>query len=133
MSEQELFEELSARLPYGVKVDVAGAVCTLNGVYKDYKGVWRIIADCEEGRHYDIPLDNCKMYLRPLETMTDKEREDANSLAKRSLCRHIKHGVGLILRNVPHISRYLYKHHLDVNRLIEQGDAFKAPEGMYKF
>ena len=134
MSEQELFEELSARLPYGVKVDVLGVECTLSGVYKDYKGVWRIVADCEEGRNYDTPLDNCKMYLRPTKKMTDREKGEAKSIGKSCIYHpSIKSGIKLLAWNVVKIPKFIYKHHLDVNGLIEQGDAYEAPEDMYKF
>ena len=135
MSEKELFEELSARLPYGVKVDVLGEPCVVKGAYIDDYGNYRLFTDCDEaGKHNDVPLDACKMYLRPLKTMTDKEREEANSLAKRSLYRpSLKHRIGLLINNVPHISRYFYKHHLDVNGLTKQGLAYEAPEEMYKF
>lgn len=135
MSEKELFEELSARLPYGVKVDVLGEPCEVKGAYIDDYGNYRLFTDCDEkGKHNDVPLETCKMYLRPLKAMNDEEKKAVRNIANSTLYRpSIRYGVKLILWKLPKISRFYYEHHLDVNRLIEQGDAYEASEEMYKF
>lgn len=134
--ERLIFEELSARLPYGVKVDVLGEPCVVRGAYIDDYGNYRLFTECGEvGKHNDLPIEACKMYLRPLESMTDRERDEGRLLVKSSIYYHPKHitPVKFIIKNVVKIPKFFYEHHLDVNKLTEQNLALEATEKMYKF
>ena len=129
---QLLLKDLSARLPYGVKI---------SRVVEDYISEPRIprtinIDGCivieNEPFNDGIPdvdywyICEVKPYLRPMSSMTEDEMEEWNS--------YVAVPDGKSLRRTPYCIKYidwLLEHHFDYRRLIEKGLALEAPEGMY--
>ena len=133
-----LLKDLSARLPYGVKVynttfkkptilygKISSDVFLMEETYTS------VGADGDDfgsfnKRHYTGCVDFIKPYLRPMSSMTEEERTEFSALA-----------VGTHLFKGPLIPSYrtldwLNKHHFDYRGLIEKGLALEAPKGMYK-
>lgn len=130
---QLLLKDLSARLPYGVKIELMpvtrGKCTTLTPIIlRDY-----FISD-------DV---NYLPYLRPMSNMTEEEWEELNCIGyivplydgcfgvdMRAYCKNSQ----------PHYRRFsefstiedwLNAHHFDYCGLIEKGLALEAPDGMY--
>ena len=108
-----LLKDLSARLPYGVKIRM---------IHHEIKGADpEYVDDVFSTTHYnmiDYDDDNYEFlpYLRPMSSMTKEEWDDC-------------HKVG----EMPHnIIDWFNKRHFDYRHLIEKGLALEAPEGMYK-
>ena len=123
---QLLLKDLSARLPYGVKVDVSRVE------------EWRqltltpfILAN------YYNDIEKVKPYLRPMSSMTEEERrylleelgfdEDLENGELNDFGSYVYHSV-----NVLPLFDWLNAHHLDFRGLIPMGLALEAPEDMYK-
>ena len=113
-----LLRDLSARLRYGVKVDLFGQSKELIGVLDDIISVGYDINDYE-----DAPIEDIKPYLRPMSSMTEEEKEDYNSKFEgRDFSWEIYYGS----------TDWLNAHHFDYRGLIEEGLALEALENMYK-
>ena len=65
-------------------------------------------------------VDNVRLYLRPMSSMTEKEKEDYRSMEAWK-CFDWE------------MVDWYNKHHLDYRGLIPKGLAWKAEENMYKF
>jgi hypothetical protein len=128
-----LIKDISSRLPYGVKAEVKGwdenkgeEVFVPVTVYSVNTDGYVYFADND----YDITycsIDACRLYLRPMFSMTEEEKEEWNS--------YITVPDGKSLRRMPYCIRYmdwLISHHFDFRGLIPMGLALKAPEDMYK-
>lgn len=110
-----LIKDLSARVFYGVKVNIE----------RDFPNnpqiVERVAKDGEIIVNgilaYDIYY--YKPYLRPMSSMTEEEKEEFISFNGTDGC-YIK------------TMDFCNKHHLDNRGLIPMGLALEAPEGMYK-
>lgn len=129
---QLLFTDISARLPYKV-----GCSITKKGVVRELKPMNNGIS-MPVNQVCDITLtktlntdiindfvnDNIalKPYLRPMSSMTKKEKEE---MAKMST---LISSITL----VKELGDWLNEHHFDYRELIEKGLALEAPEGMYK-
>lgn len=148
---QLLLEDLSARLPYGVKIMFA-----CNGFRWDWEQTLEEIRKCDDG-DYAINgwgIHGIKPYLRPLSSMTEKEKEDLlitllgkdgskyfrvlpdgsidnNDAAHQSISNFNIHWINSDVINTSIYIEWLNKHHFDHHGLIEKGLAIKAPEGMY--
>lgn len=116
-----LLRDLYARIPYGV------IVCQVldDGSYSGCHDVLSA-SDLED-------LDSFRPYLRPLESMTLKEKKEKLSLFFSVVDTK---GLGLIPtlsgpKAVGYID-WLNAHHFDHRGLIEKGLALEAPEDMYK-
>lgn len=133
-----LLKDLSARLPYHVKVKI-----------------WLKDGTTEEGpldleyNYADVLLDafyynnikNIKPYLRPLSSMIKGEKEEMhNLLSPKGTAIYENDGIALPVNHygefVPyefmnHIIQYLLKNHFDFMGLIPKGLAIEALEGMY--
>lgn len=116
-----LFEELSARLPYGLKVleDLdktfdGGAIDELKTVtyIHDEQYVYTM--------HSLTPvnMEEVRPYLRSLLSMSEKEKQELFQLM----------GNGNDVMRI----RFYYSHHLDINCLISKGLALEAPPDMYE-
>lgn len=120
MKEEEkelLLKDLSARLPYGVKMNhiADDEVCPipLIGINEDY------IILGGNGFSY-VPVEHYKPYLFPLENIT-KEIED--EIYQETGLYDIKENqihieVGIDLKNITKLFNILNKYHLDINNLI---------------
>lgn len=117
MKQQEkdlLFCDLSARLPYRLKyctnIDIDGmrfSTMTIDSIKLVLSGEY-------------------KPYLRPMSSMTTKEKEEYDSCRKH-LCDEYNR---YCFDSVESID-WLNAHHFDYRGLIDKGIALEAPEGMY--
>lgn len=101
-----LFQDLCARLPYGVKVTFAG-----------YSGRDDCILNSQHlNSTYAIEYLGLKPYLRPLSSMTEEEEDEYELVCRKSITTQID---------------WLNKNMFDYRGLIEKGLALEAPESMY--
>lgn len=124
---QLLLKDLSARLPYGVKIysDIGGDN-TLLGIYGD-----RVFTTCEEpDKHNDYPLDCVKPYLRPMSNITYEERKESAQFEIDYLG-PLGFDWSLLISNSSALLEWLNSHHFDYRGLIEKGLALEAPKDMY--
>ena len=109
MKEQDkqlLLKDLCARLPYGARARFC------DGVKEEIDDVWDI--DMFSGAiNADYIIDDVKLYLRPMSSITEEERE------------YLKHHIN------DDFVDYCNEHYLDYRGLIPMGLALEAPEGMY--
>ncbi len=122
---QLLLKDLCARLPYGVKgryflydsngnlTDCGNEPEIVKNIDLQKEKIWT--DDTVQGYY----LDEFKMYLRPISSMTKEEIYDYNKMCNKSL-------------DVLDIFDWLNEHHFDYRGLIEKGLALEAPENMYK-
>lgn len=109
MSKEEkelLLQDLCARLPYGVIVDV--------NFYNKTKGL-----SCDLLKDFIIDEKSVRPYLRPMSSMTEEEVIEYNIAVDKDV-------------SPERIVDWYYAHHLDFRGLIKKGLALEAPEGMYK-
>ena len=144
-----LLKDLCARLPYGVKIDkewiaplsgspehcikefdtvdidIIKSSIDNEGVAQERDGKMTGFFVCSDGRLHTIYGYMCKPYLRPMSSMTEKE--------KRYVYNHFgwRYDEGYFNLQIDGWD-YLYSNHIDVRGLIEKGLALEAPEGMYK-
>lgn len=107
-----LFIELSARLHYGVKVQTPlfENPTSIKGIAEDECWIY------SDENNYDwINIEEVKPYLRPISSMTEKEKKELSNYEN----------------SVQRID-FFYSHHIDCRFMIEKGLALIAPEGMYK-
>lgn len=120
-----LIKDLSARVFYGVKVNIE----------KDYPNnpqvVERVAKDGEiivDGiRAYDIYY--YKPYLRPMSSMTEEETFEFIRISDSIL--RIGERKSICILSLEQMD-WLNAHHFDYRGLIEKGLALEAPERMYK-
>lgn len=124
-----LFQDLCARLPYGVKVTFAG-----------YSGRDDCILNSQHlNSTYAIEYLKLKPYLRPLSSMTEEERKEVGEAAEDDYIEpygEIKSSgednlLLSVVKSTTNIQDYLYRKGFDIRGLIPKGLALEAPEGMY--
>lgn len=133
-----LLKDLSARLPYGVKIlhegwnyewdDELSTVERVVGIDENF--IYTKVINTHNSEEYRddkhcIDLFDDKLFLRPMSSMTEEEIKEFSVL-----------GVGIHLFKGPLIPSYdtldwLNAHHFDYRGLISKGLALEAPEGMY--
>jgi hypothetical protein len=109
-----LIKDLCGRLPYGVKI-----IFKYNGFRWDWEETLHEIGLCDDGE-YSINgwgIHGIKPYLRPMSSMSEKEKE--------------RHFQLMLCGNAVQIIEFYNQNHLDYMLLIEKGLALEAPEGMY--
>lgn len=128
-----LIRDLSARLPYGVKVR-----CAIPFLEEDdypIEELTRISKDILTVNGSTIRIENVKPYLRPLSSMTSEERKECEKLMEVREARDTG-GVDGAKWYVYHDTLasidFLLSRQFDFRGLIELGLALEAPEGMYK-
>lgn len=131
-----LLKDLSARLPYGVKIlhegwnyewdDELSTVERVVGI--DDKFIYTKVINTHNGEEYrddkhTISLFDDKLFLRPMESITEEEKKEYN-LTK-----------ALSIVDYPTLKSFdwLNAHHFDYRGLIEKGLALPSPKGMYTF
>ena len=130
---QLLFKDLSARLPYHIRVKVWLKDGTTEegplDLGHNYGDVLR-----DAFYYYDKIID-IKPYLRPMSSMTEEEKE----YIKNRWCCEDWYDISDLFNNykigfddVRDFIDWLLSHHFDYRGLIEKGLALEAPEGMYK-
>jgi len=134
---QLLLKDLCARLPYGVKVTYPKLSNTMpkewdvNGIPNKYGFVDIGVPD--KHRFAAVPIEDIKPYLRPMSSMTDKEKEELEYVIELSLqALEGEEGHNIVSAAPAAFEIDFYnKHHIDYRGLIEKGLALEAPEGMY--
>ena len=105
-----LLNDLYARLPYGVRVDVKGFDFVFNStLFRIYKNIGFSFEDANAMSH-DIDV---KPYLFPLSSMSEEQKEDMI----KSSC-----GIG----SEKNVFDWYNKNHFDYRGLIEKGLAIDA-------
>jgi hypothetical protein len=122
---QLLIQDLCARLPYGVKVQINSGIKKVRGIKDEF------IIIKERGlygqKEYIVRIECCKPYLRPMSSMTEEEKEEFENLLEGIVD-------GIERWDKPDLCEeydWLNAHHFDYRGLIEKGLALEAPEGMY--
>ena len=119
-----LLKDLSARLPYGVKVERNGDVCEVLGIIDD-----NIFLTANVPTNQQTKVVNIKPYLRPISSMTKEEAREYNPLYAEN-----ENGNEYDdLLQYSELLDWLNAHHFDYRLLIEDNLALEAPEGMYIF
>ena len=115
-----LLQDLSARLPYGVKIE--GKFNDLRAHKMEFTPLFY------ENLQYLKQNEYIKPYLRLMSSMTKEEKKEFCKIEGRLNfpCKHIK-----LIFSVDEFD-WLNSHHFDYRGLIEKGLAIEAPEGMYK-
>jgi hypothetical protein len=119
---QLLLKDLCARLPYGVIVDVSRV--------EEWKQL--TLTPFILSNYYD-DIEKIKPYLRPMSSMTEKEKKEHNFYCGY---KPYDENIGesyLTEYDMPDYIDFLYEHHLDFRGLIPMGLALEAPADMYKF
>jgi len=150
---QLLLIELCARSPYGVTCQFTWTYCneTTDGeevIEKENDNIRDIDIHTKEIRadYYDewVDLENCKPYLRPLESMTEEEFQELHNICPHSTFNKTNDSGWIIgidgskygrISRIDEISKlldWLNKNMFDYRGLIPMGLALVAPEGMYK-
>lgn len=117
-----LLKEICARMPYGVKVHVKGEYNKAHKV-ECVDAESRLVCWFSCMRYVQVDIHNVTLYLRPLSTMTDAEREEYKHLLNKYLPANPQ--------SAQNLHEWLNAHHFDYNDLIEKGLAREAVEGMY--
>jgi hypothetical protein len=113
-----LFIDLCSRLPFGVKVKQGDNIRILQEIDAH---ILSFNSSCA------IP----KPYLRPLSSMTDKERDEMRRLGG-VVSYNIAKDTWALAAFSPEAYDYLNSHYIDFRGLIPLGLAIPAPDGMYK-
>jgi hypothetical protein len=124
-----LLKDLSARLPYGVKVQVTQVPI---GLSKDETLTYNRMYSLDESDEY-ITI---KPYLRPMSSMTEEERKEVNNFIKHKRPNPYgkinNKGMDDLFSSVAVTSSilidWLNAHHFDYRGLIEKGLAIKVDE-----
>ena len=130
MTEQDkklLLVDLCARLPYGVIVKENDGVNENDNKLLDI--------DMFDGCiNYDYIIEDIKPYLRPISSMTEKEKKEFDKVLKS--CNDKVFACPDKERRYNFFDAeqedFMNAHHFDHRGLIEKGLALVAPEGMYK-
>ena len=115
---QLLLKDLSARLPYGVKIELTWWVMgegTFINITLEPDHIEQLLND-EDG---DTEI---KPYLRPMSSMTETEKEEYCQLQQRV----IYNSKGVVNEDITKYINWCYKKHLDINSLIPMGLAIDA-------
>ena len=111
-----LLKDLCERVPYYPKGLVVNAC---NGAKCEE---W---LTCDTFTMFTSATNNCRLYLRPMSSMTEEEKKEYKHIAPGI---EIENGV-----RIPNIHQidWLNAHHFDYRGLIEKGLALEAPKEMY--
>jgi len=133
---QLLLKDLCARLPYGVICDRLGHTKKLLSV-SPYK-VYCLEFDRGEYMPTEYTVDDVKPYLRPMSSMTDKEKDELYTAMDwygeidESGNVYTKGQEKVYRETFYEYTDWLNEHHFDFRGLIPMGLALEAPEDMYK-
>ena len=116
-----LIQEISSRLPYGVRVN---ATVVSEQYYDNMRGDFDILGIdiyfarlmARQTAYIYIGIDDIKLYLRPLSSMTDEEQKEYDAI-----CFDYEHKNYNPVKCV----QWLNEHHFDYNNLIEKGLAIE--------
>lgn len=135
---QLLLIDLSARLPYGVKVRISNESdgCShVNTTILDTDNLHKYILNggyYKRGLFYKTPNFQLLPYLRPMSSMTEEEKKEFQACH----CVYELHPdfqpMMCNLANELNMFNWLNSNHFDYRGLIPMDLALEAPEGMYK-
>ena len=135
-----LLLDLCGRIPYYPRFHYTKRGGFSASLDKDYDGmVIGYYCNLVVSNGGDFCLERCKLYLRPMESMTEKERTELISIISdetTSFGKFIQEGHGLN-RDGLHMFwkekelNWLNSHHFDFRGLIKKGLALEAPKEMY--
>lgn len=133
-----LLVDLCARLPYGVNVKTTGdndsyTLLSIN-TNKNIALIGLNFGDVYATSK--IKIDEVKPYLRPIEDMTEEEKENLNLIVDEFGNKWMNSESPLdrwkaAFWEYSEATNYLNSIYIDYRGLIEQGLAIEAPEGMY--
>ena len=126
-----VLKEISLRYPYGIKVfsKILNKPTFVKGIADDF--IWVYI---DEDNYEWEPVEDVKLYLRPISSMTEKEKEDFDKIrynAEAKLFNAFSKG-GFTLA-FHEIVDWLNSRHFDYRGLIGLKLALEPPKGMYKY
>ncbi len=117
---QLLLKDLCARLPYGVKFN-----------FGNYDGCdYKVEIISPVAINNSFPIEDCKPYLRPMSSMTEKEKFEIWDKFYETDGRGFPDGIKESMA-FDYVD-WLNVHHFDFRGLIEKWLALEAPEGMYE-
>ena len=136
-----LLKDLSARLPYGVKIkylywdEDKGCEYPVPMILDDINsdGYIRFYGDIKEGEGRGYILTYLP-YLRPMLSMTEEEKEEV----RQQFCYEWEESVtelmyySIEIGDADCLIDWFLEHHFDFRGLISKGLALEALEGMYK-
>lgn len=117
---QLLIKDLISRLPYNMKVNYADKIYEVFG-YSCNDLIIKLPFLSNLEAH---PIETCKPYLRPMENMTEEDKEVYEYLC--STDEEYRQPFDSY-----HLVDWLIENHFDYRGLIPMGLALEAPEGMY--
>lgn len=124
-----LLQDLSSRLPYGVKIDNMGEPSMLVSINNKYRIIVEI-AEVDKNPSFDLTrldvleIEDAIPYLFPLYSMTKKQKEEFDALYWEAREKASDYSFDLIYSSIK--SNWLYKNKFDVNGLIPLGLAKDA-------
>lgn len=135
---QLLLKDLSARLPYGVKIKIrSNDIRTIRAVDVVEGIVHFVESDSTSpfGVHIEHPTtfhQVVKPYLRPMSSMTEEEKEEYRKVCELDTEILSKHPMDETPFPALYNSQdWLNAHYFDYRGLIPMGLALEAPDGMY--
>lgn len=134
---QLLLQDLCARLPYGVKVKL---LC--RGPEPKFDDWIEVTLNTKDIELFGKSFKNIKPYLRPMESMTEEEKDELKEYLDAEIvdCNGFGYSEGGTLEeytsSIPYslcsyIVDWLIAHHFDYRGLIPMNLALPAKEGMY--
>lgn len=142
-----LLKDLCGRLPYGVVC--IGITYDLDDDGEKYIDV-KVKSTLTEIHNYKLEtasvrlglisscrLETIKPFLRPMDSMTEEEKEELSQISEEYLNDWSIADNNLLKWKIDakvssRRAEFYNSHHLDWNGLIEKGLAIEAPKGMYK-
>lgn len=114
-----LLKDLSARLPYGVKIQYEGDIFTIDYISVLFEEVRLYTFD-----NYIVDVSEVKPYLFPISSMTEEQKREYNKWKHLiPVCRYEYGDVveEIELYDSPESFEYLIENHFDYRGLIEKG------------
>lgn len=116
-SKELLIKDLTARLPYEVKVKISCIESPLTVLSINTNGVAWVKGD--KGYPFDIDWEYCKPYIFPLSSMTEEQKEEHKDLLDNQYSFDAN-------GNIFTLQDFYCKYHLDFRGLIPMGLAIDA-------
>ena len=123
-----LFQDLCARLPYGVKVRTNRGPEKIEGLAPFCHNEVKIALNLG----WSMSISDFTPYLRPMSSMTGKEHKEARTNGCIIYHDTSPKNRGLMVTASPKGFDWLNKKMFDYRGLIEEGLALEAPKDMYK-
>ena len=123
-----LLQDLSARLPYGVKLHCISNTMACIGPYT----LDTIVLDrfCNKNTKY-VPIDEVKPYLFPLSSMTDEQKQEYTYIVNyisSDDTESWKEGEFIYVEQFTQLMYFYHINHFDYRGLIEKGLAIDATD-----